>query len=108
MNTRGEAEGVAEWRALEELVSDLSEKAWYAGWLGDTEFDIWRLATEGGTWGRITSEDSADELREALAMSRRLGIWVAWDDETGFVKPIPIEAWLPAYERWRAGMSAER
>jgi hypothetical protein len=96
-----------EWRALEQLVSDLSEQAFYASWEYHGEFRVWRLATEGGSWGRITSEDSADQLKEALAISRRLGIWVVFDDETDFVKPIPIEAWLRSYERWRAGISPE-
>jgi hypothetical protein len=41
-------------------------------------------------------------------ISGRLGIWVVFDDETDFVKPIPIEAWLRSYERWRAGRSPER
>jgi hypothetical protein len=93
-----------DWRVLEQLVSDLSEAAYYATCLVDTEFDVWRLATEGGTWGRITSEDSADQLREALTISRRLGLWVVMDDETDFVKPLPIEAWLRSYQRWRAGI----
>lgn len=104
IRTRFEAEGVEEWRALEQLVSDLSEKAYYATWMGNAEFEVWRLATEGGSWGRIDSEDSADQLKEALAISRSLGVWVVMDDETGFVKPIPVEAWLRAYERWRAGI----
>jgi hypothetical protein len=102
------AESSEEWRALEQLVSDLSREAFHAGCLFDAEFEVWRLATEGGTWGRITPEDSADQLSEALSISRRLGIWVVFDDETDFVKPIPIEAWLRSYERWRAARSPER
>jgi hypothetical protein len=102
------AEGREGWRALELLVNDLSRRAAAAKWLGDAEFDVWRLVTEGGRWGRVTSGDSTDQLSEALTISSKLGIWVGMDDETGFVKPIPIEAWLRSYERWRAGISPER
>jgi hypothetical protein len=51
--SKGGSGAVADWHQLADIVSELSESAYSAGWMVDSEFDVWRLASEGGIWGRI-------------------------------------------------------
>lgn len=60
---------------LRDLISDISETCWYAGWLSETEFDVWRLATEGGSWGRCSAAEIEGQVAEVMRLAKELGVW---------------------------------
>lgn len=78
-------------RALAELMSELSERAYYAGWMEGLEFSLWR-ALDGGsrTFGRLELTD--DQLVRLRQLADACGGWIVFDDmnEERFV---PISEW---------------
>jgi hypothetical protein len=89
---------------LRDLISDVTEIAHYAGWLPDTEFEVWRLAIEGGSWGHCRSASEAQPtLGNALALARKLGVWIVWD-ETGLDcenRAVSLDDWQTRFDAWR-------
>lgn len=79
--------------ALATLISDLSERAYAAGWLNSIDGQI--LAVARGETDSIGLLDG-DELRAAvdaiIAVARTAGCWMEWDGDAG--GPTPVE--LPA------------
>jgi hypothetical protein len=57
-------------RRLRDLISEVSQLAYHAGWMNDAEFHVWRLATEGGEWGRTSAEEARSQLADALNLAR--------------------------------------
>jgi hypothetical protein len=57
---------------LRDLMSEISERCWYAGWMGNTEFQVWRLATEGGSWGVSTALELVGELEAVRTLAEEL------------------------------------
>jgi hypothetical protein len=91
-----------EQQALRNLISEVSERCWYAGWLHDAEFDVWRLMTEGGEWGRCASGDLDGLLAEIRDLSERLGVWITWNDRRKDCdhEPVSLGAWTKRFEVW--------
>lgn len=61
---------------LRDLMSEISERCWFAGWEAAMEFDVWRLATEGGTWGRSSSTEVACELDVIRTYAEEIDRWI--------------------------------
>ena len=61
-------------QCLRDLMCEISEASYYAGWMRDTEFEVWRLATEGGVWGRSTAAELQQALEVISALAQKLGI----------------------------------
>lgn len=83
---------------LRDLMSDISERCWYAGWLEGTEFVLWGAVTGGArTWGHgtITEEDIA----RLEALSEIAGGWIAWNDDRDEEECVPMEEWLDRYAK---------
>jgi hypothetical protein len=78
---------------LAELMSDISEDCWCAGWMSCNEFSLWRMTIDPTTerrygFGHVTD----DQVAELKALSERTGGWVIWWDD--FSEPAaPIETW---------------
>jgi hypothetical protein len=88
---------------LRDLLSDISEVCLFAGWYVDTEFEVWRLATEGGSWGRGDATLLREELAQAMALSRRLRRWIVWSPSEGSDhRAIDLDEWERRYQQWRA------
>lgn len=86
---------------LRDLISEISEKCWFAGWMDGTEFEVWRLATAGGEWGRGSAAGLEAELREATALARDLGVWLVWSDRVDCdQEPIGLMEWRGRYDAW--------
>jgi hypothetical protein len=85
-------------------MSEVTETAYYAGWLPETEFEVWRLATEGGSWGhcRLASE-AQPALGKALNLARQIGVWVVSDTSRQGCEnsAVPLEDWQPRFDAWR-------
>ena len=65
----------------------------------DAEFQIWRLATEGGSWGLVVAEEESETLNLLLEGAGVRGEWVP--GPAGPV-PIPLIEWREAYREWRS------
>ena len=82
-------------RALAEYMSELSEKAIYAGWIGNLEHALWRARIEGPfVYTRLVMTDEhVSKLRE---LNERCGGWIVHD-------PIQGEMFVPT-EKWATEM----
>jgi hypothetical protein len=87
---------------LRDRISDISEKCWSASWELGTEFEVWRLATEGGTWGRGSATELHADLVGLLDLARRLDRWIVWrsDDDTDH-QAVDLREWERRYAVWR-------
>ena len=84
---------------LMKYMSDLSERAYCAGWMDGLEYALWKAVLEGRLkYGRmqITRAHTA-KLKE---LSDRCGGWIAWDDASGEMF-VPLGRWQKMYEAER-------
>jgi hypothetical protein len=78
-------------------MSEVSEAAFFAGWMNGLEFELWDALQSGPrNYGQIVlTEEVIQRLRE---LSVRCGGWVAWDgDEEVFV---PLSLWTEVFRNW--------
>jgi hypothetical protein len=80
------------------LIQGLSQRAFAASWMTNAEFQIWRLATEGGSWGLLDAMEESETLKLLLRGAVELGEWVR--GPVGQV-PIPLTEWREMYREWR-------
>jgi len=87
---------------LRDVMSDISEDCYCAGWLTGLEFMLWGAVVGGEPFhfgmGRVESSDIA-ELRR---LSEKCGGWWRFDDEHGEVF-VPIDEWLARFGAERSG-----
>ena len=55
------------------LIQGLSQRAFAASWMTNAEFQIWRLATEGGSWGLLDAAEESETLNLLFARGGRVG-----------------------------------
>lgn len=84
---------------LHEMMRHISEEIYHAGWLDDLEFRLWR-DSEFGTSHEGPFEIDDDQAGKLRELSRLCGGWIAWSDSLGGPEWIPLERWLPLYQRW--------
>jgi hypothetical protein len=78
--------------ALRDYMSELSEEAWYAGWMMDLEYALWDAVEHGPrSYGRL--ELSAQHVTKLRALSAACGGWIRFDDVAGDEVFVPIEVW---------------
>jgi len=80
-------------RVLYQLMSDLSEKCWCAGWMGGTERAVWALIVgdEAGTVWSATE----DEIAAIKVISDLAGVWIVWADHDA--APVDLDQWRAYY-----------
>lgn len=86
-------------RALIDLMSDISEECYCAGWMHGNEYRLWDAITnpnDDRIYGFTKIND--EQIERLRDLSRKLDGWVVWDDEVG-ERFVTIEEW----ERIRAG-----
>lgn len=89
-----------EWKELAERMSQISEEAFFAGWMDDLEFHLWD-AIHGGSrkYGQVTlTQTQLDGLRQ---LSGRLGGWVCFGDDEGVEDFVPLDRWVVLYDQWK-------
>lgn len=90
-------EGPPEEEALRDVMANLSQDMYSAGWHDELEFRLWaRMAKEPVD---ERSYDPADFLKLSL-LSARVEGWVEWSDELGCLF-ITLDEWQPKYAAWR-------
>jgi len=88
-------------RQLYELMSEISEECWCAGWINGNEYAIWE-AMQNGCYQfgmRIIDKDLLGKVRE---LSGRIGGWIIWYDDEDDPQLCPKD-WGPRFvkiENW--------
>jgi len=95
----------AGWREIQRIISDLSEEAYSAGWMQEAEYDVWRLSTEGGSWGHLTAAEAEPQLRQLLQLVGSSGYWVMWDGSSEEERPVRLQDWYSRYRTWRNALN---
>jgi len=74
------------------LHSELSEEAWYAGWMIDLEYALWDAVERGPrSYGRLLiTEEHIARLRQLAAAC---GGWIQFGDDAPEEKFVPLDAW---------------
>ena len=78
--------------ALRDYMSDLSEEAWYAGWMMDLEYALWDAVEHGPrSYGRldITQQHIAN-LRE---LSAACGGWIRFAADAPEEEFVSLDTW---------------
>lgn len=92
---------------LYDLMSDISEDCYCAGWMMGNEYAIWGALTDGDRRYGM-SEMDAGQLEKCRILSDELGGWIVWvDDEQD--PDLPVEEWGPRFipmDRWLGMVAA--
>jgi hypothetical protein len=82
-------------QALTDYMSELSESAYYAGWMKGLEFALWWAVTDGPRlYGRL--DITAEHISKLRALSDACGGWIVFDDETEETF-VDLDAWRRIY-----------
>jgi hypothetical protein len=88
-------------RALADYMSELSEEAYYAGWMNGLEFALWEAMLSGHSdYGPVTltlSETPREKLRQ---LAEACGGWIIFDDATEETF-LPATDWTAHYGAWQ-------
>ena len=86
-------------RVLADYMAELSESAYYAGWMQGLEFELWKAVVEGPMcYGHL--EITAKHISTLRRLSDACGGWIYFDDET--------EETFVSLEDWRRQYSEHR
>lgn len=93
----------AQWQ-LYNLMSQISEDCFCAGWLGDCEYDIWQALQHGDPWptNRLVSPRL---LRLCQKLSTEINGWIYWTDGPQFA---PMAQWLTMVDARRKLVAAKK
>jgi hypothetical protein len=90
----------AKQRALVDYMSDLSEQAYFAGWMQGLEFALWQAITgQLPRYGRLVFDDQ--QLARLRNLSSECAGWIAFDEARGETW-IPMSDWLRLFSEWKA------
>jgi hypothetical protein len=84
-------------RRLAGYMSELSERAYCAGWMDGLEFALWEVMQgERSEYGRLVFTE--DDWRTLRSLSDRIGGWIIFDNdhEESF---LPLAEWLKLVAR---------
>ena len=87
-------------RDLAELMSDISEHVWRAGWMMGLEYELWKELTSA-TNGSVPALATQEQLERLSQLSKACGGWITFDQEREELFVVLAE-WVTRYERWRA------
>ncbi len=92
---------------LRDLMRDISEDHWAAGWLSGLEFSLWRMVENGSrTFGMgIVPQYKVDALKK---LSDECGGWWIWRDGADGEEFVTLAEFLPLYHIDEARADAER
>jgi hypothetical protein len=92
---------------LYELMSDISEDCWCAGWLDGNEYSIWDAMQTGNlTYGMgAIDKESLEKVRE---LSKELNGWVIWDDALNENAFVTADEWLKILNEFYKDLKANQ
>jgi hypothetical protein len=85
-------------RALADFMSELSEEAYSAGWMGGLEFELWKALIGGPrVYGRLQITD--EQIARLKQLSEAAKGWIVFDD-TEEETLISLDEWKQRFEKW--------
>jgi hypothetical protein len=88
-----------EQRALADYMSDLSEQAYFAGWMHGLEFALWEAASgQLPSYGRLEFDER--QIVRLRALSSACGGWIVFD-EASEETWISMPDWLNRFDEWK-------
>ena len=87
---------------LAELMSDISEDQYCAGWLSGLEYQLWALLHRDGAENNTAfSKTHPRDIRRLRQLSAVTGGWIVWSDHgEPYRKFVPIVDWEALYARY--------
>jgi hypothetical protein len=88
-----------DWQALARQMSEISEQAFHAGWMGELEYRLWEIVNGGHRkYGQmILTDQEVARLRDLAAATRG---WVRFNDETQVEEFVGRDDWKRIYDEW--------
>ncbi len=84
---------------LAEYMSELSEQAYYAGWMRGLEFELWDAAVNGRReYGRLSITD--EHISELRRLSEAAHGWIVFDEKREEIL-LPMKKWKERFEAWK-------
>jgi hypothetical protein len=78
--------------ALRDYMSDLSEDAWYAGWMMDLEYALWDAVEHGPrSYGRL--DITAQHIGRLRELSAACGGWIQFAADAVEEEFVPLDVW---------------
>lgn len=85
-------------RELANLMSEISEQMWRAGWMMGVEHELWAAVTsQAGTGGRLIPTQA--QLDQLGRLSKDIGGWISFDEEREETF-VPLEKWIARHAKW--------
>jgi hypothetical protein len=86
-------------RRLAELMSELSEEAYYAAWAVGLEYALWEAVLDGRSeWGMLElTEEQRTQLRQ---LAEECAGWIVFDDQRQEVW-LSTPDWQALFARWK-------
>lgn len=82
-------------REMYDLMSEISEDCWCAGWMMGLEYAIWGAMRDGDlSYGMNSMEP--ETLEKVRALFNELGGWIVWKDDLTD-DGMPIDDWGPYF-----------
>lgn len=97
LNSEELAELTSEQWNLYQLMSDISEECYAAGWMGGCERGIWAMVVgDADSYGMCSAlELPLDALR---VYAEHIGHWIVWDGPpSSGPRPVPLDEWRRMY-----------
>ena len=104
-------------RALYQLMSDISEEHWCAGWMSDNEYALWQQVADPKADRHYGIQDGEDSnLSDLRSISAEIHGWIRWvDRDEAEAKQlecgpcfVPMAEWLRIYDARQAKQQAYR
>ena len=91
---------------LAQLMSELSEKAYYAGWMSGLEYALWQVVLgQRADYGQSTF--NSQDVSKLLRLSEACRGWIVFDDETEETW-VPLAEWKRRFASWQTCRAAKR
>jgi hypothetical protein len=85
-------------RALYELMSDISEECYCAGWMSGNEYSLWRIVSDPNASRRYgQGEVTEQQVTDMRTMADSCGGWIRWHDDEDEPN-LDADEWGPRFE----------
>jgi hypothetical protein len=79
-------------------IGDISEAGYFAGWMRDIEFYLWKIILDGSETEFGFKTISEQEIANLKILSEQSCGWWYWSDEENRAVFIPLDEWQRIYQ----------